>query len=472
MSATNSDDQFDLIVIGAGPGGYVCAIRAAQLGMRVACIDRRGTPGGTCLNVGCIPSKAMLHSSAFYRQTTEHSENMGVIVKPVLDLNKMRAFKQTAIDDNVQGVRFLLKKNKIEEIIGDATLADKGKVSVALNGGAARMLAAPHIVIASGSESTPLTGVDVDEKNIVSSTGALDFETVPQSLLVIGAGVIGLELGSVWARLGTDVHVVEYLDRIIPGTDVELAKTLQRILTQQGITFQLDTKVTGFAKRKGQLEVTLEQVRDGANRMIRVEKVLVATGRRPHTDGLDLEAHGVMTDEQGRIIVDKKFATHTKGIYALGDVIAGPMLAHKAEDEGVALAENLVGKSGHVDYNAIPSVIYTEPEVAFVGASEDELKTQNIAYNVGKYPFLANGRAKANQTTDGFVKILVDAKSDRILGAHIIGPQAGELITSLVLAMSVAASAEDVARTCHAHPTLSEAIKEAAMACENRAIHM
>ena len=466
-------DQFDVVVIGAGPGGYVFAIRAAQLGMRVACIDKRGAPGGTCLNIGCIPSKALLHASEAYSETA-YAEDMGIKLGSVsLDLKKMMKYKDEGVSGNTQGVEFLLKKNKVEEIKGAAVIAGKGAVNVTLLDGKKRKLSAKNIVIATGSDVATLPGLDIDEDKIVSSTGALIFPRVPKQLLVVGAGVIGLELGSVWSRLGADVTVVEYLDRITPGVDAELAKTFSRTLAKQGLIFKLGHKVKSAIVQKTNVKVTIGKSDDsGEDELLTVDRVLVATGRRPFTDGLGLEKVGVALDDKGRIQTDGHFATNVPGIYAIGDVIAGPMLAHKAEEEGVALAEILAGKPGHVNYNLVPGVIYTSPEVAWVGKNEEELKAENIAYKVGKFPFMANGRAKVNRTTDGFVKILADAETDQVLGAHIMGPHAGELISEIAVAMEFMASAEDIARTCHAHPTLTEAVKEAALAVDQRALHM
>ena len=464
---------FDVAVIGTGPGGYVCAIRAAQLGLKVAVVEKRATHGGTCLNIGCIPSKALLHSSELFHEAGHSFAKMGIdIAPPALDLPRMMAFKQEAVEGNTKGVEFLFRKNKITAFHGAARIASPGRIAVKNDKGEETTVEARNIIIATGSDSARLRGVEIDEKRIVSSTGALTLERVPRDLLVVGAGVIGLELGSVWARLGAKVTVIEYLDRIVPGTDAEIAKQFQRLLQRQGFTFRLSSKVTGVAPASERLSVAVEPAKGGAAETLAADVVLVAVGRVPHTAGLGLEDLGVQLDNQGRVTVSDRFETTVPGIFAIGDVIRGPMLAHKAEDEGVALAELLAGQAGHVNYDVIPNVIYTSPEVATVGRSEEELKRDGIAYKVGKFPFLANGRAKANQTTDGFVKIIADASTDRVLGAHIIGPDAGELIHECAVLMEFGGSSEDLARTCHAHPTLSEAVKEAAMAVEQRAIHM
>ena len=466
-------DQFDLVVIGAGPGGYVCAIRAAQLGLKVACVEKRTTLGGTCLNIGCIPSKALLHASEMYAEATGHMADLGITAKDVtIDLKKMMSFKDEGVDGNTKGIEFLFKKNKAEPVYGTAKIAGAGKVEVALNEGGTRTLEAKNIVIATGSDVMPLPGVEIDEKRIVSSTGALSLPEVPKHLLVVGAGVIGLELGSVWARLGAKVTVVEFLDRIIPGTDAEVAKQFQRVLKKQGFDFKLGTKVTGIEKTKSGLKVSVEPAKGGNGDVIEADYALVAIGRRPYTEGLGLAEAGVEMDERGRVATDAHFKTNVDGIYAIGDAIAGPMLAHKAEDEGVAIAEILAGQSGHVNYDVIPGVIYTAPEVATVGKTEEELKEAGIDYTVGKFPFSANGRAKVNKQADGFVKVLADSRTDRVLGVHILGMDAGNMIAEAAVAMEFGASAEDIARTCHAHPTLSEAVKEAALAVDKRALHM
>jgi dihydrolipoamide dehydrogenase len=468
---------YDLVVIGTGPGGYVCAIRAAQLGMKVAVVEKRKTHGGTCLNVGCIPSKALLHASELFEDAGKHFADLGIgIGKPKLDLKKMLAFKAEGVEGNVKGIDFLFKKNKIEARHGNAHIIAPGQVEVRGEDGSNEVLETRNIVIATGSDVARLQGIEIDEKIVVSSTGALELEAVPKKLLVVGAGVIGLELGSVWRRLGSEVVVVEFLDRILPGMDLDVARQFQRILERQGITFRLSSKVTRVEKAGKGTRVVIApaqaQGADGGGETIDADVVLVAIGRVPYTDGLGLEHLGVQRDNKGRIQTDDSFATNVTGIYAIGDVIDGPMLAHKAEDEGVAVAEILAGKAGHVNYDVIPNVIYTYPEVASVGKTEEELKAAGVAYNVGKFPFTANARAKVNHTPEGFVKILAEAASDRVLGVHIVGADAGNLIAEAAVAMEFGASSEDIARTCHAHPTLTEAVKEAALAVEKRAIHM
>jgi len=464
---------YDLIVIGSGPGGYVCAIRAAQLGMKVAVVEKDKTFGGTCLNVGCIPSKALLHASELYDEAAHQFDRMGIKVgKPKLDLATMMKFKDEGVDGNVKGVAFLFKKNKIETFEGVGRIAAPGRVEVKAASGNTQTLEGKAIVLATGSDVARLPGIDIDEKRIVSSTGALVLDEVPARLLVVGAGVIGLELGSVWRRLGSEVIVVEFLDRILPGIDNEVCRQFQRILERQGIKFKLSSKVTAVDAKGKTLKASVEPAAGGAAETIEADVVLVSIGRVPFTEGLGLEAAGVNKDNKGRVIVDRHFATNVPGIYAIGDVIVGPMLAHKAEDEGVAVAEILAGQAGHVNYDVIPNVVYTFPEIASVGKSEDELKQAGVAYNVGKFPFTANGRAKVNHQTDGFVKILADAKTDRVLGVHIVGADAGNMIAEAAVAMEFGASSEDIARTCHAHPTLPEAVKEAALAVAKRAIHM
>ncbi len=463
---------YDLVVIGSGPGGYVCAIRAAQLGMKVAVVEKDATFGGTCLNVGCIPSKALLHASELFEEAGRMFPRMGIGVgKPKLDLPAMMRFKDEGVDGNVKGVAFLFKKNKIESFHGFGQIAGTGMVEVRANG-KSQMLDTKAIVIATGSDVARLRGIQIDEKRIVSSTGALVLEKVPDRLLIIGAGVIGLELGSVWRRLGSEVVVIEFLDRVLPGMDGEVCRQAQRLFEKQGIKFHLSSKVTAVDASGAKLRAQVEPAAGGAAQSFEADVVLVAVGRVPYTDGLGLETVGVQKDNRGRVIVDQHFATHAPGIYAIGDVIAGPMLAHKAEDEGVAVAEILAGQAGHVNYDVIPNVVYTAPEIASVGKSEEELKAAGIAYKAGKFPFTANGRAKVNHQTDGFVKILADAKTDRVLGVHIVGADAGNMIAEAAVAMELGAAAEDIARTCHAHPTLSEAVKEAAMGVDQRAISM
>lgn len=470
--------SYDLIVIGSGPGGYVCAIRAAQLGLKTAIVEKRGNEkgpllGGTCLNIGCIPSKAMLHASELFEEAGHGFKAMGIDVpQPKLDLKAMMGHKQEVVDANVNGVSFLMKKNKVDVLRGVGRIAAPGKVEVTADDGAVSAHETKAIVIATGSDVTPLKGVEVDEKRIVSSTGALELEQVPGKLVVIGAGVIGLELGSVWRRLGAKVEVIEFLDRILPGMDSEVAKQSQRLFEKQGIIFRLGAKVTGATPSDKAVTLTVEPAAGGTAETVEADVVLLAIGRRPYTEGLGLEAVGVALDQRGRIVTDRNFRTNVDNVYAIGDVIAGPMLAHKAEDEGVAVAEILAGKAGHVNYEVIPSVVYTMPEIATVGRSEEELKAAGIAYNVGKFPFMANGRARANRTTDGFVKVLADKETDRVLGVHIVGAQAGDLIHEAAVLMEFGGSSEDLARTCHAHPTMSEAVKEAALAVEKRALHV
>jgi dihydrolipoamide dehydrogenase len=466
--------MYDLIVIGTGPGGYVCAIRAAQLGLKVAVVEKRSTHGGTCLNVGCIPSKALLHASELFDEASRHFHTMGINVTPELNLERMLAFKDEGVKGNVDGVAYLLKKNKIDSFHGTGRILAAGQVGITFINGEMSTLEAKAIVIATGSDVVSLPGITIDEKRVVSSTGALTFETVPKRLVVIGAGVIGLELGSVWRRLGSEVIVVEYLDRILPGMDSDVARTFQRILEKQGFVFRLGRKVTGVADA-GDAGLSISVVPaagDATSETLEANAVLVAVGRKPFTDGLGLDEAGIKRDSKGRVAVDEHFETSIDGVYAIGDVIAGPMLAHKAEDEGVAVAEIIAGQAGHVNYDVIPGVVYTAPEVASVGKTEDELKAANVAYSVGKFPFTANGRAKVNKTTDGFVKVLADAETDRVLGVHIIGPHAGEMIAEAAVLMEFGGSAEDLARTCHAHPTLTEAVKEEALAAGKRAIHI
>ncbi len=463
---------YDLIVIGTGPGGYVCAIRAAQLGLKTAVVEKRPTFGGTCLNIGCIPSKAMLNASELYEEAAHKFGEMGIHVgRPAVDLAAMQKYKQAGVDGNVKGVDYLFKKNRIETFIGAGRIAGPGKVEVMAADGKAQTLETKAVVIATGSDAARLSGIDIDERRVVSSTGALEFSAVPERLLIIGAGIIGLELGSVWRRLGAQVTVVEFLDHILPGIDAEVARQFHRMLQKQGLAFRLSSKVTAVDTSGKILKIRVEPAAGGAAESLEADAVLVAIGRVPYTEGLDLETVGVKTDNRGRVVVDAHYQTNVPGIYAIGDVIAGPMLAHKAEEEGVAVAEILAGRTGHVNYDVIPNVVYTYPEIASVGRTEEELKAAGIAYKVGKFPFTANGRAKVNLTTDGFVKILADAKTDRVLGVHILGPDAGNMIGEATVAMEFGASSEDIARTCHAHPTLSEAVKEAALAVAKRAIN-
>jgi dihydrolipoamide dehydrogenase len=461
-------DQYDVIVIGAGPGGYVCAIRAAQLGLKTACVEKRETLGGTCLNIGCIPSKALLQSSENFHEASESFKDHGILIDGIkLDLAKMQARKSEVVSANVKGVEFLFKKNKVTWLKGDGRIVSPGHVEVA-----GTTYETKNIVIATGSESIPLPNVEVDEKRIVTSTGALELDTVPGHLVIIGGGYIGLELGSVWHRLGAQVTVVEYLDRLVPGMDGEVGKAFERILGKQGLKFRLGTKVTAATIGEQGVELTVEPARGGDAQTLQADVVLVSIGRRPYTQNLGLQEAGVELDDRKFIKTDGHYKTSVPGIYAIGDVITGPMLAHKAEEEGVACAEILAGQAGHVNYGVIPGVVYTWPEVASIGATEEMLKKDGIEYNVGKFPFTANGRARAMGSTDGFVKILADKKTDKILGAHIIGPDAGTLIAEIATAMEFGASAEDVARTCHAHPSLNEAVKEAALAVDGRALHI
>jgi dihydrolipoamide dehydrogenase len=465
--------SYDLVVIGTGPGGYVCAVRAAQLGMKVAVVEKNPTLGGTCLNVGCMPSKALLHASEMFEEAAHSFAKMGVSVPaPKLDLPSMMNFKQQGIDGNVKGVEFLMKKNKIDVLNGTGKILGTGKVEVTGGDGKSQVVETRNIVIATGSDIARLKGVEIDEKRIVSSTGALSLDRVPGKLLIIGAGVIGLELGSVWHRLGAQVTVVEFLDRILPGMDGEVAKQFQRILEKQGFAFKLGAKVTGVDTSGKTLLATVEPAAGGTAEKLETDVVLVCIGRVPYTDGLGLKESGVALDNRGRVQIDSHFSTSLKGVYAIGDVVAGPMLAHKAEDEGVACAEIIAGQAGHVNYDVIPGVVYTTPEISSVGKTEEELKQAGVAYTSGKFPFTANGRSKVNQTTEGFVKVLADAKTDRVLGVHIVGREAGEMIHEAAVLMEFGGSAEDLARTCHAHPTRSEAIKEAALAVGKRAIHM
>jgi dihydrolipoamide dehydrogenase len=464
---------YDLVVVGTGPGGYVCAVRAAQLGMKVAVVEKNATLGGTCLNVGCMPSKALLYATEMFEEAEHSFAKMGVSVSaPKLDLPSMMNFKQQGIDGNVKGVDFLMKKNKIDVIKGKGKILGTGKVEVTGGDGKTQTVETKNIVIATGSDIARLKGIEIDEKRIVSSTGALSLAGVPGKLLIVGAGVIGLELGSVWHRLGAEVVVVEFLDRILPGMDGEIAKQFQRILEKQGFAFKLGAKVTGIDTSGNRLAAKVEPAAGGPSETLEADVVLVCIGRVPYTEGLGLTEAGVALDNRGRVQIDSHFATSVQGVYAIGDVVAGPMLAHKAEDEGVAVAEILAGQAGHVNYDVIPGVVYTTPEVSAVGKTEEELKQAGVAYTIGKFPFTANGRSKVNQTTEGFVKVLADANTDRVLGVHIIGREAGEMIHEAAVLMEFGGAAEDLARTCHAHPTRSEAIKEAALAVGKRAIHM
>lgn len=458
----------DVIIIGGGPGGYVCAIRAAQLGMKVACVEKRGALGGTCLNVGCIPSKALLQSSHLLETARHDFAQHGITVEGLaVDLAAMMARKTKVVGDLTKGIEFLFRKNKVDYVVGEGRIVAPGRVAVG-----DKILEAKAIVIATGSESAPLPGVVIDERRVVSSTGALALSEVPRRLVVVGAGVIGLELGSVWRRLGAEVTVVEFLDHVLPPMDGEVRKMAQRLLERQGMTFALGHKVSAVTPGDTGVAVTIEPVKGGEARTLEADVVLVAIGRRPYVDGLGLETVGVATNGRGFVVVDLHFRTNVPGLYAIGDVIGGAMLAHKAEDEGVALAEILAGQAGHVNYDAIPSVVYTWPEVAAVGRTEEELKSAGIDYRVGKFPFSANSRARANADADGFVKLLADSVTDRLLGAHIIGPEAGDLIAEVVVGMEFSTSAEDIARSSHAHPSLAEAVKEAALAVAGRAVHM
>ena len=463
--------SYDLIIIGAGPGGYVCAIRAAQLGLKVAVAEKSKTLGGTCLNIGCIPSKALLYASEMFEEAGHGMAALGVkVAAPELDMVALMKHKDDTVAANVNGVAFLFKKNKIDWLHGEASIVAPGKVRVK-GPVAEQVLETNAIVIATGSDVARLPGVEIDEKKVVSSTGALTLDPPPKKLIVVGAGIIGLELGSVWRRLGAEVTVVEFLDRILAGMDGEVAKQFHRMLEKQGVKFHLSSKVTAVDTSGAGVKATIEPAKGGEAQTVEGDVILVAIGRRPYTEGLGLEAAGVAT-ERGQIVIDDHFQTNIKGIYAIGDVVRGPMLAHKAEDEGVAVAEILAGQHGHVNYDVIPGVVYTSPEVAVVGKSEEDLKATGVDYKVGKFPFLANGRARAMRHTDGFVKVLADAKTDRVLGVHIVGFGAGEMIHEAAVLMEFGGSAEDLARTCHAHPTMSEAVKEAAMGVDKRSIHI
>ena len=465
------DNNFDVIVIGGGPGGYVCAIRAAQLGLKTACVESRGTLGGTCLNVGCIPSKSLLNMSESYHKAHKEFQSQGIEFSDLkLNLDKMMSSKNKSVQTLTKGIEFLFKKNKVTYLKGKGVLFSENDV-VVYEGEKKTSYKSKNIVLATGSAPSSLPGIEIDEQNIVSSTGALEFKEVPKNFAVIGGGVIGLEMGSVWSRLGSNVTVLEYLDHITPGMDKEVSSEFLKILTKQGIKFKLSSKVTAVTNKGNQVEVSFEKNQTSQKEMLLVDKVLVAVGRKPYTEGLNLNKLGIKKDPQGRIEVNEKLQSSIKNIYAIGDIIKGPMLAHKAEEEGIAVAEIIAGQAGHVNYNTIPGVIYTSPEVAVIGKTEEELKKENINYKVGKFPFLANSRAKVNNEPDGFVKILAESKTDRVLGVHMIGPHTGDLIAEMGLAMEFGASAEDIARTCHAHPTYTEAVKEAALAVDKRAIH-
>jgi dihydrolipoamide dehydrogenase len=468
-----TENNYDLVVIGGGPGGYVAAIRAAQLGMHVACVEKRGTLGGTCLNVGCIPSKSLLHASEEFEKAGHHLEALGIKTGEVkLDLKTMMGAKDTVVGELTQGIEYLFKKNGIDYVKGAGRIASTDTVAVGDGNGSEQTLTAKNILIATGSEASQLPGLEIDEERIVTSTGALGLGKVPKHLVVIGAGVIGLELGSVWRRLGAEVTVIEFLDRITPEMDGEVSKTLRRILKKQGFDFKLSTKVIAATANKSGVTLTAESLKKGKTEEIKADVVLVSVGRKPYTEGLGLEQVGVDLDNHGRVVTDGHFRTSVPNIYAIGDVIVGPMLAHKAEDEGMVCAEIMAGQSGHINYDIIPGVIYTSPEVAAVGATEEKLKEDGIDYTVGKFPFTANARAKIVSGGEGFVKILADTATDRVLGVHIVGSDAGNMIGEAVLAMEYGASAEDIARTCHAHPTEMEALKEAALDVDERAIHI
>ena len=466
------ENNFDIVVIGGGPGGYVCAIRASQLGLKTACIESRGALGGTCLNVGCIPSKSLLNLSENFHKAKKDFNQQGIEIDGIkLNIQKMMTNKNKSIQVLTKGVEFLFKKNKVTYFKGKGVLFSKNDVVIYESDNKRNNIKAKNIVIATGSTVTSLPSINIDEKNIVSSTGALSFDKVPKKLAVIGGGYIGLEMGSVWSRLGSEVTVIEYLDHITPGMDREISNEFQKILTKQGIKFKMGSRVDTVKNKGSKVLITYTDLKTSKKENIEVDKVLVSVGRKPYTEGLNLTKVGVKKDNQGRIEVNDKLQTSIKNIYAIGDVIKGPMLAHKAEEEGIAVAEILAGQAGHVNYDVIPGVIYTSPEVATVGKTEEQLKSENKSYKVGKFPFLANSRAKVNNETDGFVKILADSKTDKVLGVHIIGPHCGDMIAEMALAMEFGASSEDIARTCHAHPTHTEAIKEAALAVDKRPIH-
>ena len=466
------EDNFDLVVIGGGPGGYVCAIRAAQLGLKTACVESRGALGGTCLNVGCIPSKSLLNLSENYHKAKKDFNQQGIEIDGIkLNIEKMMSNKNKSIQVLTKGVEFLFKKNKVTYLKGKGVVFSRNDIVVYGSNNSRTNIKAKNIVIATGSEVAPIPGIEIYEKNVVSSTGALSFDKIPKKLAVIGGGYIGLEMGSVWSRLGSDVTVIEYLDFITPGMDREVSNEFQKILTKQGIKFKMGSKVNAVSSKGSSVTINYTDIKNSREEKIEVDKVLVAVGRKPYTEGLNLSKVGVKLDDKGRIEVNNKLQTSVGNIYAIGDVIKGPMLAHKAEEEGIAVAEILAGQAGHVNYEVIPGVVYTSPKVATVGKTEEQLKNENLSYKVGKFPFLANSRAKVNNETDGFVKILADSKTDKVLGVHIIGPHCGDMIAEMALAMEFGASAEDIARTCHAHPTHTEAIKEAALAVDKRPIH-
>ena len=466
------EDNFDLVVIGGGPGGYVCAIRAAQLGLKVACVESRGALGGTCLNVGCIPSKSLLNLSENFHKAKNNFNQQGIEIDGIrLNIEKMMSNKNKSIQVLTKGVEFLFKKNKVIYFKGKGVLLSKNDIVIYESGNKRTNIKSKHIVIATGSEAVSLPSIEIDEKIIVSSTGALSFDKVPNKLVVVGGGYIGLEMGSVWSRLGSEVTVIEYLDHITPGMDREVSNEFQKILTKQGLKFKMGCKVNTVKSNGASAIINFSDVKNSKEETIEVDKVLVSVGRKPYTEGLNLSKVGVKKDSKGRIEVNSKLQTTVENIYAIGDVIKGPMLAHKAEEEGIAVAEILAGQAGHVNYDVIPGVIYTSPEVATVGKTEEQLKNESKSYKIGKFPFLANSRAKVNNETDGFVKILADSKTDKVLGVHIIGPHCGDMIAEMALAMEFGASAEDIARTCHAHPTHTEAIKEAALAVDKRPIH-
>ena len=466
-------DPFDVVIIGGGPGGYNCAIRCGQLGLKAAIIEMRDTLGGTCLNVGCIPSKALLHASEYYHAAQHEFAGMGIEVSGLkLDLEKMMAQKDEAVKGLTQGVAFLMKKNKVKHFQGKGKIVGKGEVEVTKADGSVEKLSAKNIVIATGSEPASLPGIEIDEERIVTNTGALSLKEVPKKLILIGAGVIGLEMGSVWSRLGSEVTVIEFLDHIMPGADAEISKTAKKIFESQGLTFKMGTKVTDIEKLKTKLKVSVEPAKGGDTETLDADVVIMAIGRKPYTEGLGLETVGVTTNPRGVIETTDHFKTGVEGIWALGDCVPGPMLAHKAEDDGVAVAELIAGKAGHVNYDLVPSVVYTSPEIAWVGKTEQQLKDAGIKYKTGKFPFMANSRARTNHQTDGFVKVLADATTDEVLGVHMLGVGVGEMIGEICVAMEFKAASEDIARTCHAHPTLSEAVRQAAMAVEGWTMQM